>query len=284
MADNLITTLEGILETGIPGKDGTSPKATVTDNGDGTYTLTIIDAEGETSVTWIKGTDGFSPVVTTQQIEGGTEITITDSEGTHTARIMDGAKGEKGDPGQTGPQGPAGEQGAQGPRGFQGPTGEQGPAGEQGPEGPAGATGPAGTPGFSPSATVTQTSSGATITITDRSGTTTATVENGAKGDRGPQGDKGEPGEDGTDGFSPTVATEETTGGAIITITDATGSQTVRIKNGAKGETGDTGPQGPKGEKGDAYVLTAADKAEIEGICEANIKTYVDDNILGGNS
>lgn len=45
--------------------------------------------------------------------------------------------------------------------------------------------------GFSPSARVEQTETGATITVTDKSGTTTATIENGApggKGDPGPAG------------------------------------------------------------------------------------------------
>ena len=54
--------------------------------------------------------------------------------------------------------------------------------GEPGPAGPAGPQGEPGVPGedgFSPSATVTQTSTGATISITDKDGTTTADVYNG---------------------------------------------------------------------------------------------------------
>lgn len=54
--------------------------------------------------------------------------------------------------------------------------------GAQGPAGPAGDTGPQGPAGFSPSASVEQTSTGATITITDKDGTTTATVNNGTPG------------------------------------------------------------------------------------------------------
>jgi hypothetical protein len=42
-----------------------------------------------------------------------------------------------------------------------------------------------GADGFSPVATVTQTQTGATISITDKSGTTTAQISNGAKGDPG---------------------------------------------------------------------------------------------------
>lgn len=46
--------------------------------------------------------------------------------------------------------------------------------------------GPAGENGISPSASVTQTSTGATITIIDTSGTTTANITNGKDGAAGP--------------------------------------------------------------------------------------------------
>jgi hypothetical protein len=50
-----------------------------------------------------------------------------------------------------------------------------------------------GADGFSPIATVTQTDSGAIITITDKNGTTTATITNG---------------KDGADGYSPVKGTD----------------------------------------------------------------------------
>lgn len=108
-----------------------------------------------------------------------------------------GAQGPKGDTGPqglqgpVGPQGPQGEQGERGergPQGIQGPQGEKGATGAQGPQGPTGATGatgatgpqgPAGqdgADGFSPIATVTQEGLDAEISITDKDGTTTATV------------------------------------------------------------------------------------------------------------
>lgn len=46
-----------------------------------------------------------------------------------------------------------------------------------------------GVDGFSPTATVTQTEGGCTITITDKNGTTTADVAKGVKGDKGDKGD-----------------------------------------------------------------------------------------------
>ena len=67
-------------------------------------------------------------------------------------------------------------QGPQGPQGIQGIQGQQGPQGTTGPAGADGAD------GFSPVATVTQTLTGATITITDAQGTTTADIRNGQDG------------------------------------------------------------------------------------------------------
>ena len=63
---------------------------------------------------------------------------------------------------------------------IQGPQGPQGIQGEQGPQGIQGPAGSNGEDGFSPIATVTQTSTGATISITDSQGTTTANIANGS--------------------------------------------------------------------------------------------------------
>ena len=81
--------------------------------------------------------------------------------------------------------------------------------------------------GVSPIATVTQTETGATISITDRDGTTTATITNGQDGAQGPQGPQGERGEQGPKGDQ--------------------GEQGIQ---GEKGETGERGPQGEQGEQG----------------------------------
>ena len=137
-----------------------------------------------------------------------------------------GPKGDKGDKGDTGAQGPKGDTGATGATGPQGPKGD---TGATGPQGPQGATGSAGADGFSPVATVTQTSSGATISITDKDGTTTADVSNGADGT------------DGTDGFSPVATVTPTATGATVSITDAQGTTTADITNGADGTDGQDG-------------------------------------------
>ena len=108
-----------------------------------------------------------------------------------------GEKGDQGDMGATGPQGPQGPQGLKGdkgdkgddgPQGLQGAKGDTGAKGDPGPQGVQGAKGDKGDKGdpgddgFSPMATVTQTATGATITVTDKNGTTTANVTNGKDG------------------------------------------------------------------------------------------------------
>ena len=79
-----------------------------------------------------------------------------------------------------------------------------------------------GDPGFSPSARVEQTATGATITVTDKSGTTTADILNG-------KGEKGDP------GFSPSASVAQTETGATVTVTDETGTTTAELKNGKDG-------------------------------------------------
>ena len=74
--------------------------------------------------------------------------------------------------------------------------------------------GPPGEQGFSPTANVVKSDGVATITVTDKSGTTTASVE---------------------DGFSPTAKVEQVGGGTTITITDANGTTTASIQAGSGG-------------------------------------------------
>jgi len=87
-----------------------------------------------------------------------------------------GATGEKGDPGEPGAPG---EKGERGEKGDTGETGEKGDTGAPGKDGVNGTDGKDGADGFSPIATVTETDTGAVITITDKDGTTSATIQNG---------------------------------------------------------------------------------------------------------
>lgn len=210
---------------------------------------------------------------------------------------LKGEKGEKGDTGATGPQGkpgergPQGETGPQGPQGNTGPAGPAGPTGPAGPEGPKGATGPAGPDGapgqdgapgkdgtdgapgqdgFSPSASVAETATGATITITDKTGTTTAEIKNGKDGAPGKAGTNGKDGADGTT-FTPSVSAA----GDLSWTNDGgkANPAPVNIK-GPQGETGPQGPTGatgPQGAPGKDYTLTDADKTEIAAEAAAAI-------------
>lgn len=128
-----------------------------------------------------------------------------------------GLRGQTGAKGDTGPQGPAG------------------PQGEQGPAGATGATGPAGADGYSPLAAVSKAGDTATITITDKDGTTTASISDGATGATGPAGP------------AALVAVGNTTtldAGQPATVTNSGTSSAAIFNFGI--------PKGPKGDKGDA--------------------------------
>lgn len=120
-----------------------------------------------------------------------------------------------------------------------------GPKGEQGEPGKAGSPGEPGTPGddgISPTVSVSKSGKVTTISITDKNGTKTATVNDGADG---------QPGKDGSNGTSVTVksvSTSSTDGGSnVVTFSDG---KTITIKNGSKGSTGATGATGPQGPQG----------------------------------
>lgn len=108
---------------------------------------------------------------------------------------------------------------------------------------------------------VTATKSGTvtTLTIKDSSGEHTTKINDGAKGDKGDKGDtgatgatgaKGSTGNAGADGFTPTVTASKSGTVTTLTITNKTGTSTVKINDGAKGDKGDTGATGAKGATG----------------------------------
>ena len=184
--------------------------------------ITVTDQNGTTTANLNdgeKGEKGFSPLVAAVQTSTGYDLTIQDELDTITLHILNGAKG---DTGETGPQGPQGATGPQGPQGIQGETG---PQGIQGPQGEAGAQGP-----------------------------------------QGIQGVKG-------NGIS---AVEKTGSSGLVdtyTITYEDGStSTFQITNGEDGVDGDD------------YVLTLSDKQEIANIVEPDIQLWVTQQILGGAS
>ena len=95
--------------------------------------------------------------------------------------------------------------------------------GQDGVDGTDGTDGTDGQDGYSPTATVTQTSSGATVSITDKNGTTTANITNGT------DGTNGQDGTDGIDGYSPTATVTQSGSVTTISITDKNGTTTESI-------------------------------------------------------
>ena len=139
------------------------------------------------------GKDGFSPKVRAEQMKSGVVITIVDADGETSATLHNGANGEKGTDGKSAYQ-IAVEQGYQGSesdwlsslKGDKGDPGDRGLQGIPGEKGEKGDTGADGKDGFSPIANVVKDGSVITITITDKNGTTTVTLTEGAAVDLTP--------------------------------------------------------------------------------------------------
>ena len=172
----------------------------------------------------------------------------------------------------------------------------RGAVGETGPAGADGVDGVDGSDGFSPIATVTQTEYGASISITDSRGTTTAQVVNGSAGTPGqaatvtvgstttgnpgtnasvtnsgttsaavldftiPRGDTGPAGQDGRDGVDGSAATI-----AVGTTTTGNPGTNASVTNSGTSSAavldfvipkGDTGASGPAGADGQAATIT----------------------------
>lgn len=129
-----------------------------------------------------------------------------------------------------------------------------------------GSDGRDGVDGFSPTATVIATEGGATITITDKNGTTSVDVAKGVKGDKGdpgetgPQGPKGDTGEQGPQGIQGEAGLRGEKGD-----TGAVGPQGPKGDTGDTGATGATGPQGPQGPKGDTGDAGSQGPQGIQG-------------------
>lgn len=82
--------------------------------------------------------------------------------------------------------------------------------------------------------------------------------EQGEQGEQGEKGDTGATGAKGTDGVSPTVTTSKSGTTTTISITDATGTKTAAINDGATGAKGDKGDKGADGSMLYATCSTAA--------------------------
>ena len=266
-------------QDGKDGKDGKSVTATVTNNNNGTHTLTVTNSDGSTTTTVLKdgakgdtganGVDGKNAKAEVKENADGTHtITIVDGDGKTTSTIV--KNGEKGDTGATGAKGEKGDTGEKGGS-ITGEVVDNGDGthtititdletgsvtttivkdGKDGKDGATGATGDKGEKG----------DTGATGATGDKgekgdTGATGATGDKGEKGDTGATGatgDKGEKGDTGATGATGDKGDKGDTG-----ATGATGDK------GEKGDTGATGATGDKGEKGDTGATGATgDKGE----------------------
>ena len=203
------------------GKDGFSPKVRAEQMESGVV-ITIVDADGETSAALhngANGTDGKSAyqIAVEQGYQGSESDWLSSLKGDKGDKGNTGAKGNpgqdgangksayaiavehgyedseekwllslKGEKGDTGERGEKGDTGLQGERGEKGETGQQGEQGPKGEKGEKGDAGVAGKDGFSPIANVVKDGSVITITITDKNGTTTVTLTEGAAVDLTP--------------------------------------------------------------------------------------------------
>ena len=197
------------------GKDGFSPKVK-TEQMESGVVITIVDADGETSATLHNGANGEKgssayQIAVEQGYQGSESDWLSSLKGDKGEK---GNTGAKGNPGQDsaegksayaiavehgyensedewllslkGEKGDTGERGEKGEKGDPGDRGLQGVPGEKGEKGDAGVAGKDGTDGFSPIANVVKNGSVITITITDKNGTTTVTLTEGAAVDLAP--------------------------------------------------------------------------------------------------
>lgn len=85
-------------------------------------------------------------------------------------------------------------------------------------------------------------------------------------------GEPGKPGDPGKDGVSPSAKVEETNDGAVITVTDATGATTAKLKNGKDGNPGQNATDEQVQAAVDAYMEEHPIQGDTEDIIKLAIK------------
>ncbi|MFR7071809.1 G5 domain-containing protein, partial [Streptococcus pneumoniae] len=248
-------------DKGDNGKDGFTPEVTVTDNNNGTHTITITQPDNRPSLTTIvkNGEDGKTPKVKAERDDAKKQTTLTfyidkDGDGSYTAGKDELVQTTVVKDGQDGAAGASGRDGKEVLNGKVDPTteGKDGdtfvntqtgdvfvkkgntwePAGNiKGPKGDKGADGAKGEKGAQGERGLT--------------GAQGVKGEKGDQGERGLTGSKGDKGDQGERGLTGAQGAKGDKGEQGLQGRD--GAQGPK---GADGQRGPAGPQGPKGEQG----------------------------------
>lgn len=238
-------------------------KITFTNGTETTFDVT----NGQDGIDGIDGADGFSPIANVAKVGDTATITITDEDGTTTATITDGQDGIDGQDGVDGhsPVVTASKVGKVTTVYVDGSAIATINDGNDGQDGQDGAD------GYSPSATVSKVGSVATISITDKDGTTTASVSDGSGVPSGGTMGQVLTKDSGTDYD---VSWEDPSGG---TITDVTVDGTSIVDDGvAELETVTQLRDG---------LMTALDKQKLDGIASgAEVNVQSDWNAISGDA
>ena len=202
-------------DKGENGKDGFTPEVTVTDNHDGTHTITITQPEGRPALTTTvkNGVDGQTPKVKAVRDEAKKQTTLTfyidkDGDGNYTEGTDTLVQTSIVKDGQDGATGQAGRDGKEVLNGKADPTPRDGKDGD----------------------TFVNTATGDVFVKKNNTWEQAGNI-------KGPKGDKGE---NGKDGFTPEVTvTDNHDGTHTITITQPEGrpALTTTVKNGVDGQT-----------------------------------------------
>ena len=275
-------------DKGDNGKDGFTPEVTVTDNNNGTHTITITQPDNRPSLTTIvkNGEDGKTPKVKAERDDAKKQTTLTfyidkDGDGSYTAGkdelvqttvVKDGQDGAAGASGRDGKEVLNGKvdpttEGKDGDTFVNTQTGDvfvkkgntwepagniKGPKGDKGADGAKGEKGAQGERGLTGAQGVKgEKGDQGERGLTGAQGAKGDQGERGLTGAQGAKGDKGEQGLQGRDG--------------------------AQGPKGADGQRGPAGPQGPKGEQGNPGTPGKDGKSLIAVKNGTETKVYVED-------
>ena len=112
-----------------------------------------------------------------------------------------------------------------------------------------------------------------------KSNTTTPPASRNIKG---PQGNDGTPGTPGKDGVSPTANVVQTETGTTITVTDASGTTTAKLKNGTPGADGAPGAPGAPGTPGKDGITPTFEVGTVTKLSPDAEPTVTLENVGGG--